>query len=46
MVVINEPLIIKTDSPRAAEWVKQVKEYKHQQLELMRRVAELEKEMA
>ena len=33
---VNETLVIKSDSPKAAEWVKKIKAYKAEQLEKMR----------
>lgn len=46
MLTVNEPIIIKTNSPRAAEWVQRLKDHKAKQLEKMRRIADLEKELA
>lgn len=44
MLIVQEPYIIKTDSPRAAEWVQRLKDYKAAQLEKMRRIAAIENE--
>ncbi len=36
MVHVNETIVIKSDSPKLAEWVKKMKAYKAEQLERMR----------
>lgn len=36
MVHVNETIVIKSDSPKVAEWVKRMKAYKAEQLERMR----------
>ena len=36
MVHVNETIVIKSDSPKLAEWVKKIKAYKAEQLERMR----------
>lgn len=36
MVQVNETIVIKSDSPKVAEWVKKLKAYKAEQLERMR----------
>lgn len=38
MLIVNEPYIIKTNSPRAAEWVQRLKDHKAAQLAEMRRM--------
>lgn len=39
MVHVNETIVIKSDSPKVAEWVKRMKAYKAEQLERMRNSA-------
>lgn len=46
MLTVNKPLVIKTSSQSASKWVQRLKDNKAKQLELMRRVATLEKELA
>ena len=36
MVRVNEMIVIKSDSPKLAEWVKKIKAHKAEQLEKMR----------
>lgn len=36
MVHVNETIVIKSNSPKVAEWVKRMKAYKAEQLERMR----------
>lgn len=36
MVHVNKMMVIKTNSPKAAEWVKRMKAYKAEQLEKLR----------
>lgn len=36
MVHVNETIVLKSDSPKVAEWVKRMKAYKAEQLERMR----------
>lgn len=36
MVHVNETIVIKSDSPKVAEWVKRMKAYKAEQQERMR----------
>lgn len=44
MLSVNQPYIIKSNSPRAAQWVQRLKDHKAEQLEKMRRIAAIENE--
>ena len=38
MVHVNETIVIKSSSPKMAEWVKKLKRYKKEQLEKLRNI--------